>query len=99
MGSNKGNLQTTQVGNSFLYCPTRPALQTLRRAADALLHNALEGTIGPLAAHMVKQSQLSADELAELRALLDERQDEGDKAKATRRRRQGEEPPARKGRS
>lgn len=80
----KGYLQTTQVGNSFLYRPTRPALQTLRYAADALLHNALEGTIGPLLAHMVKRSQLSADELAELRALLDERQDE--------------EPPARKGR-
>ncbi|HUY90732.1 MAG TPA: BlaI/MecI/CopY family transcriptional regulator [Pirellulales bacterium] len=81
----KGYLRTTQVGNSFLYRPTRPALQSLQKAADTLLHNALEGTVGPLLAHMVKRSQLSADELAELRALLDERQDE--------------EPPTRKGRS
>lgn len=74
----KGYLQTTQVGNSFLYRPTRPALQTLRHAANALLHNALEGTIGPLLAHMVKRSQLSADEIAELRALLDKRRDAGE---------------------
>lgn len=91
----KGYLQTTQIGNSFLYRPTRPALQALRNAADALLHNALEGTIGPLLAHMVKRSQLSAGELAELRALLDERQDKGRKEDARRdEQRPGEEPPA-----
>ena len=67
----KGYLQTTQVGNSFLYRPARPALSALRRAADALLQNALDGTVGPLLAHMVKTSRLSADEVAELRALLD----------------------------
>ena len=72
----KGHLQTTQVGNSFLYRPTRPALRALERAADALLRNALEGTVGPLLAHMVKRSQLSDEELAELRALLDERSDD-----------------------
>lgn len=72
----KNYLQTTQIGNSFLYRPTRPALQALRRAADALLQNALEGTVGPLLAHMVKRSQLSPDELAELRALLEARQDD-----------------------
>ncbi|HXT59367.1 MAG TPA: BlaI/MecI/CopY family transcriptional regulator [Pirellulales bacterium] len=72
----KGHLQTTQVGNSFLYRPTRPALRALERAADTLLRNALEGTVGPLLAHMVKRSQLSDDELAELRALLDERSDD-----------------------
>lgn len=96
----KGYLQTTQIGNSFLYRPTRPALQALRHAADALLHNALEGTVGPLLAHMVKRSQLSADELAELRALLDDRkqdarQDEGRPDE----RRPDDEPPSRKGRS
>ena len=67
----KGYLQTTQVGNSFLYRPARPALSALRRAADTLLQNALEGTVGPLLAHMVKTSRLSPEEVAELRALLD----------------------------
>jgi BlaI family penicillinase repressor len=68
----KGYLQTTQVGNSFLYRPSRPAFSALRRAADALLQNAVDGTVGPLLAHMLKSSRLSADEVAQLRALLDE---------------------------
>jgi BlaI family penicillinase repressor len=72
----KGYLQTTQVGNSFLYRPARPALSALRRAADTLLHNALEGTVGPLLAHMVKSSRLSAEEVEELRALLDQQAQE-----------------------
>lgn len=67
----KGYLQTTQVGNSFLYRPARPALSALRRAADTLLQNAVDGTVGPLLAHMVKCSRLSPDEVIELRALLD----------------------------
>lgn len=67
----KRYLQTTQVGNSFLYRPARPALSALRRAADLLLQNAVEGTVGPLLAHMVKTSRLSTEEVAELRALLD----------------------------
>ena len=91
----KGYLQTTPIGNSFLYRPTRPALQALRNAADALLHNALEGTIGPLLAHMVKRSQLSAGELAELRALLDDRKKDAKRDEG----RTDEEPHARKGRS
>lgn len=74
----KGYLQTTQVGNSFLYRPSRPALSALRRAADTLLENALEGTVGPLLAHMLKSSRLSPDEVAELRILLD-RHDQEDR--------------------
>jgi predicted transcriptional regulator len=68
----KGHLKTTRVGNSFLYTPTRPAMHSLRGAADMLLDNALSGTVGPLLAHMAKKGNLSADELAELRNLLDE---------------------------
>lgn len=68
----KGHLKTTRVGNSFLYTPTRPAIHSLRGAADMLLDNALCGTVGPLLAHMAKKGNLSAGELAELRDLLDE---------------------------
>jgi len=68
----KGYLKTTQVGNSFLYRPTRPALKSLFSAADSLLNNALDGTVGPLLAYMAKKGKLSDDELSELRDLLDE---------------------------
>lgn len=72
----KGHLRTKRVGNSFLYRPSRSALRSLKRAADALLDNAAEGTVAPLIAYMVKKSRLSEDELSELRALLDEPEDD-----------------------
>jgi len=68
----KGYLRTTRVGNSFLYRPARPALRSLLAAADDLLENAVEGTTGPLLVHMVKRSRLSAEDLARLKALLDQ---------------------------
>lgn len=73
----KGHLATRRVGNSFLYTPTRPALRSLKTAADRLLENALEGTTGPLLAYMLKKSKISREELDELRALLDEYEPEG----------------------
>ena len=68
----KGYLTTTQVGNSFLYRPARSALKSLYGAADALLDNALDGTTGPLLAYMVKESNLSDEEIEQLQALLEE---------------------------
>ena len=67
----KGHVKTTRVGNSFLYRPARPALKSLFRAADTLLDNALEGTVAPLLVYMVKKGDLSAEDLAQLRSLLD----------------------------
>ena len=67
----KGCLTTTQVGNSFLYKPAESAVQSLLGAADELLDSVLEGTTGLVLSHLVKKSRLSAQELADLRALLD----------------------------
>ena len=69
----KGHLTTTQVGNSFLYQPAESAVKSLIAAADVLLDNVLEGTTGLVLSHMVEKSQLSDEELAKLRALLDAR--------------------------
>jgi predicted transcriptional regulator len=67
----KGYVRTTAVGNSFLYRPARSALSSLKGAADALLEHALEGTTGPLIAHMVRKGNLTQQEIDGLRALLD----------------------------
>jgi BlaI family penicillinase repressor len=67
----KEYLTTTQVGNCYVYRPAGSALQALLGVADALLDTLLEGTTGVVLTHLVKKSRLSADELADLRALLD----------------------------
>ncbi len=74
----KGHLGTKQVGNSFLYTPTRPPLKALLGAADSLLENVLEGMTAPLLAHMVKKSKLTPEELARLRSMLEEHQRKGE---------------------
>jgi BlaI family penicillinase repressor len=68
----KGHLSATAVGTSYLYRPVRPAWQSLAGAADTLLENTMEGMDGRLLAYLVKKSKLTAQDLAQLRALLDE---------------------------
>ena len=68
----KGHVRTRRVGNSFLYKASRPALKSLYSAADNLLANAVEGTVGPLLAYIVRRGDLTAEDLEELRSLLNE---------------------------
>jgi BlaI family penicillinase repressor len=77
----KGHLKTSKVGNTFVYRPRQPALKSLLAAADHLIENALSGMAGPLVMHLVRKSDLSPEEIAELRSLLDshQRQPEDDK--------------------
>jgi BlaI family penicillinase repressor len=73
----KGHLQATRVGNSFLYEPVDGPLPALQRAGETLLDHAVEGLAGPLLLHLVKRSRLSAEDLAELKALLDAKKGRG----------------------
>lgn len=79
----KGHLKTKRIGNSFEYRPTHSAHKLLCQAADGLLANAMGGAVGPLLAYMVERSELSADELEELRDVLE------DKKRRTRRKKRG----------
>ena len=69
----KGHLQTTRVGNSFLYSPTLAAGSALHSAADELMENAGDKAVGPLLAYMVERSRLSEDEVERLRGILEKR--------------------------
>ena len=66
----KGYLSTTPVGNGFVYRPVSTAITALRSAADTLLANAIDGTTGPLLAHMVERTSLSEDDLDALQQLI-----------------------------
>ena len=67
----KGYLSATPIGNGFVYRPVQSAIKSLQSAADTLLTNAIEGTTGPLLAHMVQNSKLNADDLDQLQKLID----------------------------
>lgn len=68
----KGHLQATRVGSSFLYSPTLAAGSALHTAADELLDNAGHHAVGPLLAYMVKRSRLSGEEIQRLRDILEQ---------------------------
>ena len=68
----KRQLKTRQVGNSFLYRPSRPAIKTLCRAADTLLGHAVDGTVAPLLMYMAQRGKLSQEELSQLRVMFEE---------------------------
>lgn len=72
----KGFLKTTQVANCYVYRPARSFSSTLFEAADDLLGKTVAGRTGPLLSYMIKQSPLSKEEIAELRSLLDQREEE-----------------------
>ncbi len=69
----KGFVKTKQVGNCLVYRPARPFIRSICNAADDLLDKTLAGKAGPLLSYMVKNSELSQDEINELRVLLDQR--------------------------
>ncbi len=71
----KGYLQTTKVGNGFVYRPAQTAIAILRAAADTLLGNAAQGTTGPLLAHMVEKSPLSPEDLDALERLIEDKRE------------------------
>ena len=68
----KGHLRTRKVGNSFLYSAVGSPMRFLRRAGDSLLKRATGDSVAPLLAHLVKRSDLSRDDLDDLRNLVDQ---------------------------
>ena len=71
----KGYVKTQRVGSSFLYFPNKPAASVLKKAGETLLGYAVEGTVAPLMAHLIKGGRLTRDELQSLRTLLEELSD------------------------
>jgi len=72
----KGYVKTHRVGSSFLYRPNQSATSVLKKAGETLIGYAIDGTVAPLMAHIIKCGKLTRDELHELRELLEELGDE-----------------------
>ena len=67
----KGLLRRTPQGRAFLYEPALPRDQTLRSMLGETLERAFQGSASLLVAHLLDQSTPSAEELDQIRALLD----------------------------
>jgi BlaI family transcriptional regulator, penicillinase repressor len=67
----KGLLKRTPQGRAFVYVPAAPRDQTLRALLGETLDRAYEGSASLLMAHLLDRSTPSAEELDQIRALLD----------------------------
>ena len=68
----KGALAFEQEGNRYLYRPTASRAEMVREESRTFLERVFGGAASPLLVHFLKQENLSSEELGELRALVDE---------------------------
>lgn len=67
----KGALEFDQDGNRYLYRAAVTRANTIKHASRSFLSSVFGGETGPLLTHFVKSSKLSADEIQQLRELLE----------------------------
>ena len=71
----KNALHYRQEGNRYLYHPAIPRDRCVKSEVDSLLHRLFGGATQPLLVHFVRNKKLSAAEIADLRRILDEKED------------------------
>ena len=71
----KGAAEFEIDGKRYLYRPRVPRSDCLRSEGRKFLERVLGGSASPLLAYFVREGRLSAEEIAELRRLLDEEEE------------------------
>lgn len=66
----KGHLKKKQEERAYVYRPARPRAQVLRRMVRDFVDRVFQGAAKPLMVHLVEDSRLSTEDLAEIRRLL-----------------------------
>jgi BlaI family penicillinase repressor len=74
--TDKGLLSREAEGRAFVYRPKTDRGRTLKGMVGDLLGRAFEGQASELVAHLLDQSQPTPEELAEIRRLIEEYQDQ-----------------------
>jgi BlaI family penicillinase repressor len=74
--TDKGLLSREAEGRAFVYRPKTDRDRTLSKMVGDLLGRAFEGQASELVAHLLDQSQPTPEELAEIRRLIEEFQDQ-----------------------
>jgi len=72
---NKGALKYKPQGRAYHYLPAVSESACVRAASRSFLKRVFGGALTPMLAHFLEEEKMSADEIAELRSMLDERRD------------------------
>jgi BlaI family penicillinase repressor len=67
----KGALDYQQVGNSYLYRPAKTREQMTRTEMKGFLQRVLDGSFSPFLANFIEETDLSEDEISDLRKILE----------------------------
>ncbi|MBD9369404.1 BlaI/MecI/CopY family transcriptional regulator [Xanthomonas sp. XNM01] len=73
---NKGAIDAERDGRRYLYSPLLQRQAWVRSQSEGLVERLFGGRVAPLVAHFSEQGRLSADDIAELRRLLEDLGDE-----------------------
>lgn len=73
---NKGAIKATREGRRYLYAPVLKREDWVLGESEGLLQRLFDGRVAPLVAHFSERGKLSAADVAELRRLIAELDDE-----------------------
>ena len=71
----KGVLRYREEGNRYVYSPAIPRQRYVKEESASFIERVFGGETTPALVHFVRSTRLSSDEIAELRRLLDEKQE------------------------
>ncbi len=71
----KGVLRYRTEGNRYVYSPAIPRQRYVRQESASFLDRVFGGETAPMLLHFVRNTRLSAEEIEELRRILDEKQE------------------------
>ncbi|MDQ1118327.1 MULTISPECIES: BlaI/MecI/CopY family transcriptional regulator [Pseudoxanthomonas] len=73
---NKGAIQAAKEGRRYLYSPVLTRQAWVQQQSEGLLERVFGGRVAPLVAHFSQRGKLSAQDIAELKRLVQELDDE-----------------------
>lgn len=73
---NKGAIQARKEGRRYLYTPVLPREDWVQQQSAGMLERLFGGRVAPLVAHFSEQGRLSPADIAELKKLIAELDDE-----------------------
>ncbi|SEL70900.1 Predicted transcriptional regulator [Pseudoxanthomonas sp. GM95] len=73
---NKGAIAATRDGRRYLYSPVLTRQAWVQQQSEGLLERVFGGRVAPLVAHFSERGKLSAQDIADLKRLVQELDDE-----------------------